>query len=188
MKAVWPDSFVEEANLSQNIFRIRKALGGASGDERYIVTLPGRGYRFTARVREVVLDGEDLIIGTRSRTQMVVERTDLAPNETNAIPDKVPDTSSDTFLPGPRRKSIWKYALAIAAVVAAVYVYSIRKSSAPIASQAEWIFSRWFADRIYGSCFGVEHLGRPGTGRRIPTDAGQRRGPDLDRRKDHSFL
>jgi DNA-binding winged helix-turn-helix (wHTH) protein len=90
MKAVWPDSFVEEANLSQNIFRIRKALGGASGDERYIVTLPGHGYRFAAQVREVVLDGEDLIIGTRSHTQMVVEQTDLAPNETGYVSGYAP--------------------------------------------------------------------------------------------------
>jgi DNA-binding winged helix-turn-helix (wHTH) protein/Tol biopolymer transport system component len=118
MKAVWPDSFVEEANLSQNIFRIRKALGVAPGDERYIVTLPGRGYRFAAQVREVVLDGEDLIIGTRSLTQMVVEKTDSAPNETpNTFPDTFPATSRDTLLPGSPRKSIWKYSLPIAAVV-----------------------------------------------------------------------
>ncbi|WP_433965875.1 winged helix-turn-helix domain-containing protein [Tunturiibacter gelidiferens] len=114
MKAVWPDSFVEEANLSQNIFRIRKALGVAPGDERYIVTLPGRGYRFAAQVREVVLDGEDLIIDTRSLTQIVVEQTDLVPNGT---PDKFPDASLDTLLSGPPRKSIWKYPLLIAAVV-----------------------------------------------------------------------
>ena len=118
MKAVWPDSFVEEANLSQNIFRIRKALGVAPGDERYIVTLPGRGYRFAAQVREVVLDGEDLIIGARSLTQMVVEKTDSAPNETpNTFPDTFPATSLDTLLPGSPRKSIWKYPLPIAAVV-----------------------------------------------------------------------
>lgn len=122
MKAVWPDSFVEEANLSQNIFRIRKALGVAPGDERYIVTLPGRGYRFAAQVREVVLDGEDLIIGTRSLTQMVVEQTDLVPNE---IPDRFPDTSLDTLLSGPPRKSIWKYTMLIAAVVAALVVVAI---------------------------------------------------------------
>lgn len=118
MKAVWPDSFVEEANLSQNIFRIRKALGGLPGDERYIVTLPGRGYRFAAQVREVVLDGDDLIIGTRSLTQMVVEQTESAPNDTpNTLPDTFPATSLDTLLPGSLRKSIWKYTLSIAAVV-----------------------------------------------------------------------
>src|SRR5271155_4091248 len=62
MKAVWPDAFVEEANLSQNIFMLRKALGDFPEDRRYIVTLPGRGYRFTAQVRTVMQDGEDLII------------------------------------------------------------------------------------------------------------------------------
>ena len=48
LQAVWPDSFVEEANLSQNVFLLRKALGPAGG--RSIVTLPGRGYQFAAHV------------------------------------------------------------------------------------------------------------------------------------------
>jgi DNA-binding winged helix-turn-helix (wHTH) protein/tetratricopeptide (TPR) repeat protein len=122
MKAVWPDSFVEEANLSQNIFRIRKALGGAPGDQQYIVTLPGRGYRFAAQVREVVLDGEDLIIGTRSHTQIVVEQTELAPNET---PNTFPATLPPPLPPGSLPKSIWKYALPIASIVAVLVVAAI---------------------------------------------------------------
>jgi DNA-binding winged helix-turn-helix (wHTH) protein len=43
MKTVWPDTFVEESNLTQNIFVLRKALGDEAGDRRYIVTIPGRG-------------------------------------------------------------------------------------------------------------------------------------------------
>jgi len=50
MRSLWPDSFVEESNLTQQISMIRKALGEASGDNRYIVTVPGRGYRFVASV------------------------------------------------------------------------------------------------------------------------------------------
>ncbi|HKU23102.1 MAG TPA: winged helix-turn-helix domain-containing protein [Terriglobales bacterium] len=50
MQAVWPDSFVEEANLTQNIFVLRKTLGSS---DRYIVTLPGRGYQFAEQVREI---------------------------------------------------------------------------------------------------------------------------------------
>src|SRR5579863_876489 len=46
LKAVWPDTFVEESNLAQNIFVLRKALGDSVGQNRYIVTVPGRGYRF----------------------------------------------------------------------------------------------------------------------------------------------
>ena len=49
MKAVWPDAFVEEANLSQNIFMLRKALGDTPEDRRYIVTLPGRCLLYTSR-------------------------------------------------------------------------------------------------------------------------------------------
>ncbi len=51
MKTVWPDTFVEEANLSRNIFMLRKALGETAQDHRYIVTVPGRGYRLAENVR-----------------------------------------------------------------------------------------------------------------------------------------
>ena len=47
---IWPDSFMEEANLSQNIFLLRKALGEKAQENRYIATVPGRGYRFVATV------------------------------------------------------------------------------------------------------------------------------------------
>ena len=53
MKAVWPDAFVEEGNLSQSIHVLRRALGESVDDHRYIVTVPGRGYRFVAEVREI---------------------------------------------------------------------------------------------------------------------------------------
>ena len=53
MKAVWPDTFVEESNLTQHISLLRKALGESPQDRLYIVTVPGQGYRFVADVREV---------------------------------------------------------------------------------------------------------------------------------------
>src|ERR1043165_4500302 len=46
MQRLWPDSFVEEANLTQNIYTLRKALG-----EEYIQTVPRRGYRFAPILR-----------------------------------------------------------------------------------------------------------------------------------------
>jgi DNA-binding winged helix-turn-helix (wHTH) protein/Tfp pilus assembly protein PilF len=51
--ALWPDSFVEESNLNQNVFVLRKALGEGT----YIETVPRRGYLFTAEVREVEAAG-----------------------------------------------------------------------------------------------------------------------------------
>jgi len=47
---LWPDSFVEEGNLSNNIFLLRKALGE---DPPYIETVPKRGYRFVGAVRRL---------------------------------------------------------------------------------------------------------------------------------------
>jgi eukaryotic-like serine/threonine-protein kinase len=105
MKELWPDSFVEEANLSQNIFMLRKALGESPEDRRYIVTLPGKGYRFVAEVRTVTQNGEDVIIASRSRSQMVIEQTDSAPGQIlPALPA------------GAQPRLRWKYLAAIAAI------------------------------------------------------------------------
>ncbi len=52
MQKIWPDSFVEESSLAQYIFQLRKALGDDAGEHRYIETIPKRGYRFIASVRE----------------------------------------------------------------------------------------------------------------------------------------
>ena len=47
---VWGDAYVTEANLTQNVSSLRKALGERAGEARYIVTVPGRGYCFTGHV------------------------------------------------------------------------------------------------------------------------------------------
>lgn len=51
MQEVWPNEFVEEGNLAQNIFILRKALGESCGEPKYIETVPRRGYRFLSGVR-----------------------------------------------------------------------------------------------------------------------------------------
>ena len=50
LKEVWPDAFVEESNLTQNVFAVRRALGPADDGKPYIETVPKRGYRFLAAV------------------------------------------------------------------------------------------------------------------------------------------
>jgi DNA-binding winged helix-turn-helix (wHTH) protein/TolB-like protein/Flp pilus assembly protein TadD len=59
MSAVWPDTVVEENNLGQNISKLRGVLGESPGDHRWIVTLPGRGYRFVADVKLLASGKED---------------------------------------------------------------------------------------------------------------------------------
>jgi DNA-binding winged helix-turn-helix (wHTH) protein/tetratricopeptide (TPR) repeat protein len=80
LKTVWPESFVEEGNLSQHIFALRKAMGDRA---TYIVTIPGRGYQFTEAVRDVTElsapvpteSGTFLLQRTRERTHIVIEET-----------------------------------------------------------------------------------------------------------------
>lgn len=56
LNSLWPDTFVEEANLTNNISVLRKALGDGSESQQYIKTVPRVGYRFVASVKQVQKD------------------------------------------------------------------------------------------------------------------------------------
>lgn len=73
MESVWPDSFVEEANLTQHISTLRKRLTQASDKQRYIMTVPGRGYRFLASVK--AWDDEESLVTVheRIRARVIIE-------------------------------------------------------------------------------------------------------------------
>ncbi len=75
MKKVWPDTFVEEANLSRNIFMLRKALGESPQDHRYILTVPGRGYRLAENVHLVPGRELDIVAANRTKVQVQVRET-----------------------------------------------------------------------------------------------------------------
>jgi eukaryotic-like serine/threonine-protein kinase len=77
MKTVWPDTFVEEANLSRNIFMLRKALGETAQDHRYIVTVPGRGYRLAENVH--LVPGQEFAIAAASHTTVQIEVKETQP-------------------------------------------------------------------------------------------------------------
>src|SRR5262245_49891655 len=75
MARLWPDTFVDEGALTRNISDLRKALGG----ERYIETVPKRGYRFVAPVREAGDDGAALIVEKREDgVALIVEKREGA--------------------------------------------------------------------------------------------------------------
>ncbi|MCA1817404.1 MAG: winged helix-turn-helix domain-containing protein [Acidobacteria bacterium] len=57
MRRVWPDTYVEESNLTTNIKELRKALGDEARRPRYVETVARRGYRFIADVEEVLREG-----------------------------------------------------------------------------------------------------------------------------------
>src|SRR5262249_19697398 len=72
MSKLWPDSYVEESNLTQNVYMLRRALGEGSHEHRYIVTIPGRGYRFNAEIRESSEGGAEMMIETRTLSRVII--------------------------------------------------------------------------------------------------------------------
>ncbi len=73
MKQIWPDSFVEEANLSHHIFALRKALGEEKNGAKFIETIPRRGYRFVANVNEVQDEMGDILVTEHTRSHIIIE-------------------------------------------------------------------------------------------------------------------
>jgi len=96
MQAVWPDTFVEESNLAQNIFVLRKTLAASSGiqgTQRYIATIPGRGYRFAENVR-IVSDHDALVLQRHSRTHVLIEEQLATQPETSVAVATQTETST----------------------------------------------------------------------------------------------
>ena len=76
LSRLWPDTIVEESNLTQNVYLLRKALGEESEAGEYIQTMPKRGYRFVATVNEVAPANADVIVEEHSRSRLVIEHAD----------------------------------------------------------------------------------------------------------------
>ncbi len=60
LERLWPDAVVEESNLSQNIYLLRKVLGVTASGQNYIETVPKRGYRFVSDVEEIAGNGSEV--------------------------------------------------------------------------------------------------------------------------------
>jgi TolB-like protein/DNA-binding winged helix-turn-helix (wHTH) protein/Flp pilus assembly protein TadD len=93
MEAVWPDSIVEENNLTQNISTLRRVFGETPGSHHYIVTVPGRGYRFVADVKM-----REACAGPQSR---IIPEAAIAPaqNETEHVASVVQPNHRRSFRP-----------------------------------------------------------------------------------------
>ena len=157
-KAVWPESFVEESNLARQVSSLRKALGDGSA---CIVTLPGRGYQFTARVEKAPSAGgtapggtEVLVQRVHERTQVVIEESFPVPVQTSVSPAEREQRSS------PRARSLaWMLVAAISALagtwVAGAYFWKTRAATGAIEASV--------AHRRSIAVLGFRNLsGRPG--------------------------
>ena len=81
MRKVWPDSFVEEANLTVNISALRKQLGETSDGQQHIETVPKKGYRFTvpvshSRADDHVASGQSVIPAQIASREILVRGKD----------------------------------------------------------------------------------------------------------------
>jgi DNA-binding winged helix-turn-helix (wHTH) protein/TolB-like protein/Tfp pilus assembly protein PilF len=103
MKRVWPNTFVEEGNLTQNISLLRKALGESSTGVQFIETVPRRGYRFVAPINESwhdSLSGESAqSVSGNGHHQTVVET--LEPQNDHAV-------GLNSIPPAPAKVSVLK--------------------------------------------------------------------------------
>src|SRR5262245_10550266 len=108
MARLWPDTFVDEGALTRNISDLRKALGG----ERYVETVPKRGYRFVAPVREIGDGSATLIVEKTTEAPLVIEEEE---DILDAVPSSKRQAGSERNL-----KTRLVTALAVAVLIAGV--------------------------------------------------------------------
>jgi TolB-like protein/DNA-binding winged helix-turn-helix (wHTH) protein len=117
MKTVWPDTFVEESNLTQHVSLLRKALGESPQDRLYIVTVPGQGYRFVAQVRKTTFPLDESA-DDKASSGAGHERTldDALPEDSEMLQPIVSSRHERSF---PRRL-IWAGAILLILAISAI--------------------------------------------------------------------
>lgn len=131
MRKIWPDSFVEEANLTVNVSALRKAFGDTPEHQQFIETVPKRGYRFIATVKAVKNSDLANITGIPSLATESIPTVPVSTKPSPVTPKTEPFSRS---VPG----YIRILAIAAGILVAATIAYWLipRESSTPRATQA----------------------------------------------------
>jgi DNA-binding winged helix-turn-helix (wHTH) protein/TolB-like protein/Tfp pilus assembly protein PilF len=135
MREIWTDTIVEENNLNKNISVLRRVLGEKPGEHRFIVTVPGHGYKFVAEVRTISdlgfgiadLTSEETVPANESASAEIQiannEKSvnDKSPNDKSSIPNstfRIRNPESETQ--NPRRFAAALAVLGVLAVGAVV--------------------------------------------------------------------
>ena len=145
IKGVWPDSFVEESNLADNVSILRQALGDDAKEPRFIKTVPRRGYRFVADVRKTQEEfTEGLIVAEQLKARILIEDEDEGTEAKDSADQALINSTAAAHIGATRRLTplvITVACLTLAGCVVAYYFW-IRKSepqtqpAAPIRSIA----------------------------------------------------
>ena len=86
LKTIWPGQILEESNLTVNMSAVRRALGEKASQPRYLVTIPGRGYRFVGSVRDGDAAAQGLIVESQTISQIIVEEISEPEDSKKQIP------------------------------------------------------------------------------------------------------
>ena len=128
LRAVWADTVVEENNLNQHISTLRRVLGEKRDEHHYIVTVPGRGYRFVA----------DVSTRTNGDEQQKVEEDEHALDVKQAKESNISAASQSDQRAGMPHRNIWIRLLAgiviIGLAVAAFYFWRARTKTVSVSS------------------------------------------------------
>jgi len=120
MRRIWPDTIVEESNLTGYISALRKALGENPQEHRYIVTVPGRGYSFVAEAKEVREESAELISQEQPHISLIIEE--------GAV-EKSPEGEGRSLLPLRRLSGFpslpWRWRRSRSVIVAGLALFSL---------------------------------------------------------------
>jgi DNA-binding winged helix-turn-helix (wHTH) protein/TolB-like protein len=120
MQTVWPDSFVEETNLTVNISLLRKLLGDSPNGQPWIATVPKRGYRFDGPVTLRTVDSSPVTAAEPAP----IPHPSLAPIQPTEAPPEV-NSASENRSPSTLRSNRIKWALSLAVLpVAALFIWA----------------------------------------------------------------
>ena len=148
MERIWPDTFIEEGNLARHVSNLRKVLGEDATGQPYIETVPRRGYRFVAPVKEgapvsalSVDEADELVVETHTLSRIVTqEEVEPVAIETRPEPPALlaeshtalaPSGGTSLVVKGKRhRRLVWGLVLAgVIVVAAAAFFFNSRRSS-----------------------------------------------------------
>ncbi len=132
MNRLWPNSFVEEANLSQNIYLLRKSLGNCGDGKPLIETFWRRGYRFNGEVKQS--SDVELLFATHTKTLVVTEEETIEDrSERNGVSDinqRIGNSTFSDLLPTRRLKgfSAKVFIGAVALISGSLLIFSAVRS------------------------------------------------------------
>ncbi len=140
LKTLWPDTYVEESNLTTYVSQLRKTLGENGEGQSYIETVPRRGYRFAAEVKKRPSEADSFVIHERTDTRILIEEeiVDEAPVlETTVVPThRLAAAQTESLAIAPRSITLQKKmglallaGCSLALVALAIYLWNNRSAA-----------------------------------------------------------